>query len=84
MSVHPGIELPPGFERMSRSEQLDYVQSLWEYLDPEANEPPAPAWQVEMAERRLDEYFANPDQARTSSDVRRSILEKLARARGQS
>ena len=63
MAASPNITLPPGFEKMSRKEQIEYLQQLWDYVLPKAEELPVPEWQVGAAEQAWQRHRADPGSA---------------------
>ena len=44
MSPRPIQELPPGFDEMSREDQIDYVQRLWNRIADDEAEISVPEW----------------------------------------
>ena len=70
------IELPPGFEKMSREEQVRYAQQLWDHVAPGPDDVPAEEWQIKQAETRLDAYLENPTKAIPWSEVKRRVRSK--------
>lgn len=82
MTTQPNIDLPPGFEDMSRREQIEYVQKLWEYLAPTPEEVPVPEWQVEVAQRRLRSYDEDPSQTSSWEEVRDRLAAKHGSSHG--
>ena len=72
------MDLPPGFEELSREEQVRYAQMLWEYVAPSSDEVPAPDWHVEQAEARIDEYIEGKASAVSWADARAQVLKGRA------
>jgi putative addiction module component (TIGR02574 family) len=62
----PSIPEPPGFSKLTKTEQLRYVQALWDRV-------PIPASHLDLAEARLAEHRRDPHQARPA----RAILDHL-------
>jgi putative addiction module component (TIGR02574 family) len=60
---------PPGFSKLSKAEQVRYLQALWDRIAENPNEIPVPETHLEVAEQRLAEYRRNPDEARPAYDV---------------
>ena len=70
------IALPPGFEDMSREEQVRYAQQLWEYVAPKPEELPVPQWQIDLGRERLEAYKAHPDDVLTHDQVAQRVRER--------
>lgn len=70
------IELPPGFEDMSREEQVRYAQKLWNHVAPKPEELSVPAWQIELAKQRLEEHLAHPDDVVAHDEVVARVRER--------
>ncbi len=68
----------PGFKRLSKMEQVRYVQRLWDYITADSGEVPVPESHVLVAEERLAAYQADPSQARPAHAVL-DRLEKKSR-----
>jgi len=68
---------PPGFSELSKSEQVDYLMSLWDQISESPGELPAPESHLELAEMRLNDYRKDPTSAHSSFDV----LDRLAKTR---
>ena len=66
---YTSIPEPPGFNNLSKAEQVRYLQALWDRIAENPNEVPVPETHLEVAEQRLAEYRRNPDQARPAYDV---------------
>ena len=47
------IPVPAGFSEMSKSEQLRYLQALWDQIAASPGELPVPESHLELAEARL-------------------------------
>lgn len=56
---------PPGFEALSREEQIDYVQSLWDHIAAQPDKVPVPDWHRQVFAERLATYDASPDDGKT-------------------
>jgi len=66
---------PPGFESLSASEKIEYVEALRESIL-ERSEVPVPDWHRELIRERLDTYRADPSGGRPWSDVRAELERK--------
>lgn len=63
------IPEPPGFNKLSKAEQIRYLQALWDSIAEDPNELPVPEGHLEVAEQRLTEYRHDPNQARSAYEV---------------
>ncbi|MGH7805081.1 MAG: addiction module protein, partial [Candidatus Binatia bacterium] len=63
------IPEPPGFEKLSKTEQIRYVQGLWDRISQRLEEVPVLPSHVELAEARLAAHRRNPEAAKPASDV---------------
>ena len=68
---------PPGFDDLTISEQIDYVQALWERIAASPDQIPVPDWHQKIIRERLEAYRANPTAGRPWPDVRTEIEKKL-------
>ena len=68
---------PPGFGKLSKREQVRYLQVLWDRIVDEPGEVPVPRGRVELAERRLADHRRDPSRARPAHDD----LDRLAKKR---
>ena len=72
---------PPGFDEMSVSEQIDYVNSLWERIASCAPDVPVPDWHCKVLEDRLKLHREEPDDVQQWDEVRDNARDKVRRAR---
>lgn len=63
------IETPSGFDKLSKAEQVRYLQALWDEISEQPDEIPAPESHLQLAEERLRVYRENPSAARSAFDV---------------
>ena len=63
------IPVPGGFHEMSKSEQVRYVQALWDHISASPGELPVPESHLELAEARLKRYRDDPSRARSPFEV---------------
>lgn len=68
---------PPGFDDLSKDEQLDYVQSLWDRIAARPEHVPIPDWHRRVLAERLAEYRSNPAEGRPWEEVRDELLQQL-------
>jgi hypothetical protein len=81
MTSSSSINLPPGFEQMSREEQVEYVRRLWEYVSPTDEELPVPDWQLELVEERLERFRNSDVRGSTTEEVQQRMLERFGKER---
>jgi putative addiction module component (TIGR02574 family) len=60
---------PPGFSELSKAEKIEYLQALWDRILDEPGEIPVPESHLELAEKRLESYRANPERARSAYEI---------------
>jgi hypothetical protein len=58
------IETPPGFNELSKAEQLRYLQALWDQISQHPDDIPVPESHLKLAEERLHRYRENPSAAK--------------------
>jgi putative addiction module component (TIGR02574 family) len=54
------IETPTGFDKLSKVEQLRYLQALWDQISEQPEEIPVPESHMQLVENRLRHYRDNP------------------------
>ncbi len=69
------IEEPPGFGDLTKSEQIRYLQALWDLIAERPGEFPVPESHLALAEERLAEYRLDSTRARPA----REILDRLGK-----
>jgi len=69
------LEEPAGFSELSKSEQIEYLQTLWDKLSANPDDVPVPASHLDLAEARLARYRDDPAAARPAHE----ILDRLGR-----
>ncbi|MBI3013680.1 MAG: addiction module protein [Candidatus Tectomicrobia bacterium] len=72
---YTSIPEPPGFSKLSKAEQICYLQVLWDRIVESPGELPVPQSHIELAEQRLADYRRDPTVARPAHDV----LERLGK-----
>ncbi|MGH7231219.1 MAG: addiction module protein [Nitrospiraceae bacterium] len=70
------IPEPPGFSKLSKAEQIRYLQALWDRIAETPDELPVPESHIELAEQRLADYRRNPTRARPAHDVLKRLGKK--------
>ena len=63
------IPEPPGFAKLSKAEQVRYLQELWDRIAETPGELPVPESHLELAEERLAEYRRDASQAGSAYEV---------------
>jgi len=53
MSTSQPLTTPPGFEQLSKAEQIDYVQQLWDLIVAVPDEIPTPDWHLQIVQERI-------------------------------
>ena len=66
---HISIPEPLGLSKLSKAEQIRYLQGLWDRIAENPSEVPVPESHIELAEQRLAEYRRDPDWVRPAHDV---------------
>ncbi len=56
----PDFVAPPGFADFSKSEQIEYLQTLWDQIAETPEELPVPESHLALAEQRLAAYRREP------------------------
>jgi putative addiction module component (TIGR02574 family) len=72
---HTTIPEPAGFNKLSKAEQVRYLQALWDRIVERPGEIPVPESHLALAEERLAEYRRDPSRAQPARDV----LDRLAK-----
>ena len=71
------IPIPAGFAEMSKSEQVRYLQALWDQIAASPGELPVPESHLELAEARLKRYREDPSSARSAFEVLDRLSKRL-------
>lgn len=75
------IPEPPGFAELSKAEQVQYLQELWDRIAERPGELPVPESHLDLAEERLAEYRRDPSRARSAYDVIDRLAERAKKPR---
>ena len=67
---------PPGFSKLSKAEQIRYLQTLWDRITEGPGELPVPESHIELAEQRLADYRRDPTRARPAHEVFKRLTKK--------
>jgi putative addiction module component (TIGR02574 family) len=73
---HTTIPEPAGFSKLSKAEQIRYLQALWDRIAESPGELPVPESHLELAEQRLADYRRDSTKARSAHDVLRRLGKK--------
>jgi putative addiction module component (TIGR02574 family) len=65
---------PPGFNGLSKAQQIRYLQGLWDRIAEKPDEIPVPDSHIALVEERLAEYRRDPTRGRPACEV----LDRLA------
>ena len=63
------IETPTGFNELTKSEQVRYLQALWDQISEHPEGVPVPQSHLQLAEERLRRYRENPSAAQPALEV---------------
>jgi putative addiction module component (TIGR02574 family) len=58
-----------GFNELSKAEQIQYLQALWDRIAEKSGEIPVPESHLALAEDRLAEFRRNPSRAQPARDI---------------
>jgi len=64
---------PAGFNALSKSQQIRYLQRLWDRITDGSAQLPAPKSHLSLAKERLTAYRRDPSLARPAHDVIRDL-----------
>ena len=64
---------PPGFDALSVDEQIEYVQSLWEWIAADPAKVPVPDWHRKILDERLRAYREQTEEGITWDQARDDI-----------
>lgn len=73
---HTSFPEPPGFNKLSKAEQIRYLQTLWDRITEGPDELPVPDSHIELAEERLADYRRDPTRARPAHEVFKRLTKK--------
>ena len=72
----PTIPDPPGFDRLSKAEQIRYLQSRWDRIAHKPEDVPVPESHIDLAEDRLAGYRRDPSRAQPAYGELDNLLKK--------
>ncbi|HEX9423842.1 MAG TPA: addiction module protein [Pyrinomonadaceae bacterium] len=68
------VPTPPGFDALSKAEQVRYLQALWDQISRDPGALPVPESHLRLAEERFKRYREDPSRAHSAFEV----LDRLA------
>ncbi len=68
------LSAPPGFNDLSKAEQVRYLQDLWDQISEDPSTLPVPERHLRLAEERLRRYREDPSRSHSALEV----LDRLA------
>lgn len=71
------IQMPTGFNQLSKAEQVQYIQALWDQISEQPEEIPVPESHLQLVEERLRRYRENPSAVRPAFEV----IDRLSKKR---
>jgi putative addiction module component (TIGR02574 family) len=60
---------PPGFDDLSKEEQIRYLQELWDRIAEQPDKIPVPESHLALAEEHLAAYRSDPGRAKPAHDA---------------
>jgi len=63
------VPTPPGFDALSKAEQVRYLQALWDQISEDPGALPVPESHLRLAEDRLQRYRKDPSRAHSAFNV---------------
>jgi Putative addiction module component len=63
------IPTHPGFDALSKAEQVRYLQALWNQISEDPGALPAPESHLRLAEERHHRYREDPSRGHSAFDV---------------
>jgi hypothetical protein len=63
------VPTPPGFEALSKAEQVRYLQALWDQITEDPDARPVPESHIRLAEERLKRSREDPSRSNSAFDV---------------
>lgn len=72
------LPTPPGFDALSKAEQVRYLQALWDQISEDPGTLPVPESHLRLAEERLKRFREDPSRSHTASDVLDRLVDTSA------
>ena len=70
---------PPGFEKLSIAEQVDYVDALWNLISARPDVINVPQWHLDIIAERLAKYRSGHTGWKTWDEFETELDEELSR-----
>ena len=70
------IPEPARFSKLSKTEQIRYLQALWDRIAERPGDIPVPESHLALAEERLAEYRRDPSRAQPAQDLLNRLAKK--------
>ncbi len=74
--AHPAVADPPGFTALSKAEQVEYLQALWDRIREPDVELPVPESHLRLVEERLAAHRRESGATRSAFEVLDRLAEK--------
>lgn len=75
--AHLPTPAPPGFDALSKREQFEYAQALWDYVTDDPENIPVPDSHERVVRERLAAYRANPVKGAPWEEVKKRLTDRL-------
>jgi hypothetical protein len=72
MSISQPLSPPPGFGQLTKAQQIEYVQQLWDLIITTPDELPVPEWHLEIVQERSASQ--NPASLSVWGEVKQRLL----------
>lgn len=76
MASDPISNPPPGFDELSRDEQLEYIQKLWDHIAADSKTVPVPDWHLEIVCERNKSH--DPEKVKDWGDIKARLAGKYS------
>lgn len=73
--MESSFQQPPGFDQLTKSEQIRYLQDLWDRVSEQSGDLPMPQSHIVLLEQRKASYKEDPTNVRSAYD----IIERLTK-----
>ncbi|KAM3092608.1 addiction module protein [Phormidesmis sp. 146-12] len=76
MTLSQPLSPPPGFEQLTKTQQINYVQQLWDLIVTTDDELPIPQWHLEIVNERVASQ--SNSSLSTWEEVKQRLLSKYS------
>ena len=73
----PSVPMPPGFNALSKAEQVLYLKALWDQISEDPGTLPVPESHLRLAEDRLKRYREDTSRGHSGFEVIDSIISRI-------